>query len=140
MTRQVAGDFLTSDQGFVEAFENCTLPKEAFHHRDHIRLARLYLRQEDLAGAAGRIEASIRRFAAHLGISEKYHHTITLVWLRLVAAALRKGAGEETLEDLLERCPELLDPNLPLQFYSRERLSSDAARAGWIEPDLRPLP
>ncbi|MGH9702349.1 MAG: hypothetical protein ACRD4K_03145 [Candidatus Acidiferrales bacterium] len=140
MTKLLAGDFLPSDTGFVEAFENCTLPKEAFHHRDHIRLARLYLGRDDFAGAARRIEGSIRRYAAHLGISEKYHHTITLVWLRLVAAALRKGGGKETLEKLLERCPELLDPNLPLQFYSRERLFSDAARAGWMEPDLRLLP
>ena len=140
MTQPVAGDFLLSDEAFVEAFEACTLPKETFHHRDHLRLAWLYLRQDDFPAAAGRIEASIRRFAAHLGISEKYHHTITIVWLRLVAAAMSKTGGEVTLGSFFERNPELLDQNLPYQFYSRERLFSDAARAAWIEPDLQPLP
>jgi hypothetical protein len=140
MTQPVAGDFLLSDEAFVEAFEACTLPKEAFHHRDHIRLAWLYLRQNDFSAAALRIEQSIRRFAAHLGISEKYHHTITIAWLRLVAAAMRKTAGNETVENFLERNPELLDQNFLYQFYSREHLFSDRARAGWTEPDLRPLP
>lgn len=140
MTKLLAADFLTRDEEFIEAFENCTLPKEAFHHRDHVRLARLYLRQGDLSVAAGRIEASIRRFAAHWGIGEKYHHTITIVWLRLVASRMRKASGSATLEEFLERNPELLDQTLPYRFYSRERLFSDAARAGWIEPDLRPLP
>src|SRR5437899_9806370 len=31
---------------------------------------------------------SIRRFANHHAASEKYHHTLTLFWMRLVAAAL----------------------------------------------------
>ena len=36
--------------------------------------------------------------------------------------------------ELLDRCPELADKDLPLKYYSRERLFSDEARAGWIEP------
>jgi hypothetical protein len=36
--------------------------------------------------------------------------------------------------------PALADKDLPLQYYSRERLFSEAARASWLEPDLRPLP
>jgi hypothetical protein len=27
----------------------------------------------------------------------------------------------------------------PLRYYSKERLMSAEARAGWIDPDLRPL-
>ena len=33
----------------------------------------------------------------------------------------------------------LADRSLPLEFWSRERLMSDEARHGWLEPDLRPL-
>ena len=140
MMQPAAGNCVLSDEAFLEAFEACTLPKGAFHHRDHIRLAWLYLRQDEFPIAAARIEQSIRRFAVHLGISEKYHHTITLVWLRLVAAAIRKTPGAVTLEKLIEQHAELLDQNLAFQFYSRGRLLSDAARSRWIEPDLRPLP
>ncbi len=129
-----------SDAAFAAAFETCALPKEAFHRRAHLRLAWIYLRQNDFPAAAARMEQSIRRFAAHLGASEKYHHTITIAWLRLAAAAIRKSPGAATLEDFFEQHPELLDQNLPFQFYSRERMFSDAARSGWIEPDLQPLP
>jgi hypothetical protein len=130
------------DDAFAAAFEACTLPKEAFHHRDHIRLAWICLREDDFDAAAARIERSIRRFAAHLGAGEKYHQTITIVWLRLVEAAMRKSsrAGAGTFEEFFEQNPELLDQKLPFQFYSRERLLSDAARSAWMEPDLRPLP
>jgi predicted TPR repeat methyltransferase len=140
MMQPAAGNCVLSDDAFLGAFESCTLPKEAFHHRDHLRLAWLYLRQDEFPVAAARIEQSIRRFAAHLGISEKYHHTITIVWLRLVADAIRRSPGAVTLENLFEQHAELLDQNLAFQFYSRGRLLSDAARSHWIEPDLQPLP
>ncbi len=140
MMQLAAGNCVLSDDAFLEAFESCTLPKEAFHHRDHIRLAWLYLRQDEFSVAAARIEQSIRRFAAHLGVSEKYHHTITIVWLRLVADAIRKSPDAVTFENLFELHGELLDQNLVFQFYSRGRLLSDAARFAWMEPDLQPLP
>jgi hypothetical protein len=31
------------------------------------------------------------------------------------------------------------DRDLPLRYYSRERLMSSTARLGWLPPDLRPL-
>jgi hypothetical protein len=35
---------------------------------------------------------------------------------------------------------DLADRALPLEYYSEARLFSTAARVGWIEPDLQPLP
>jgi len=35
---------------------------------------------------------------------------------------------------------ELAASDWPLQFYSRERLFSSAARAAWVAPDLKPAP
>ncbi len=34
-----------TDAEFVAAFESCALPAQAFRHRDHVRLAWLYLRR-----------------------------------------------------------------------------------------------
>ena len=34
-----------TDSEFVDSFEDCTLPSTAFHHRDHVRLAWIYLRR-----------------------------------------------------------------------------------------------
>jgi hypothetical protein len=129
-----------SDEAFVKAFESCRLPAGQFHHADHIRLAWIYLRElgEDLAAA--RIEQAIRGFAAHNGISEKYHHTITLAWLRLVAGACRMTPETRRFEDFAERHPRLLAVRTLSNYYSAERLATIEARAEWVEPDLCSLP
>lgn len=131
-------DPMTDDE-FVTAFETCTLPREAFHHREHVRLAWAYLRRLTYADAARSMEGSIRRFAGHHGASGKYHHTLTLVWMRLVAASLAEDGGGD-FAAFLARYPDLLDQSAPMRFYSAALLASDAARAGWVEPDVRPLP
>ena len=47
------------------------------------------------------------------------------------------GLGLVRSESLIA---SLGDRDLPLRYYSRERLMSVAARTGWLEPDLSPLP
>ena len=36
--------------------------------------------------------------------------------------------------------PQLFERSVPLAYYSESRLMSAAARAGWVEPDLKSLP
>jgi hypothetical protein len=43
-------------------------------------------------------------------------------------------------DELLERVPHLLDKSLPFRHWSRERIFASDARAGWVDPDLLPLP
>jgi hypothetical protein len=45
-----------------------------------------------------------------------------------------------TFDDFARRHGWLLEKDALLEFYSRERLMSDEARARWVEPDLLPLP
>jgi hypothetical protein len=118
---------LYNDDTFVEEFEACRFPNELFHHEDHLRLAWIYLQKYGRAAAETRMCDSIRRYASSLGATRKYHHTMTIAWVRLLAAV---GPSSE----LLRNRDALLD------FYSRDRLLSDEARAAWVEPDLRPLP
>src|SRR5262245_31910471 len=92
----------------------------AFDHAAHIRLALDYLSaSSSFEAASDRMVETLQGKAAAAGHPEKYHHTLTLFWMRMIA--------------------RLLDKDLPLAHYSRERLASDAARLGWLEPDLRPL-
>ena len=84
--------------------------------------------------ALPRMRDAIRRFAAAAGASQKYHETITVLWMRLLADVKARGASGE-LADVLRAHPALADKELPLQYYSRERLFSDEARAAWVEPD-----
>jgi hypothetical protein len=89
-------------------------------HAAHLRLALDLLAESPSTEAATeRIAAILREKAAAAGHPEKYHHTLTVFWMRMVA--------------------QLLDKDLPLAYYSANRLAGDAARTGWIEPDRRPL-
>ena len=128
-----------TDAQFARAFERGEIPNAAFHHDAHLRLAWHYLRENASAPeATERMAASLRQFAAAAGKLEKYHHTLTVFWIRALALA---GASMRDREatDVLRVCPRLLDKELPLAFYSRERLFSDAARLSWVAPDRQPL-
>ena len=123
----------------MRAFESCALPNEAFHHRDHLRLARLYLLAADCGAASERFAKSLLRFATHHGGAQKYHRTMLLAWMHLIAAAMRESPAA-TFDELLAAHPELVNRHALLAYYSRGRLATDSAQTGWVEPDLQPLP
>ena len=129
-----------TDQAFARAFESGDVTPTQFDHRAHVRVAWVYLHEaETPAEALARMREAIRRFAAAAGAAQKYHETITVLWMRLLEDVRAGGASGE-LAEVLAAHPELADKDLPLQYYSRERLFSDEARGAWIEPDRQPLP
>jgi hypothetical protein len=70
-----------------------------------------------------------------------YHETVTLASLRATHHAVAAWAGGP----LHEICNSLLaarfgNPDWLLEYWSRDRLFSAAARLGWVEADLQPLP
>src|SRR6266403_1698884 len=129
-----------SDEEFLGAFEDLSFPADLFHHGEHIRVAWVYLKSSDASRAAERMSEGIRRFANHHGATQKYHHTLTLAWMRLVAAALVETPDGHTFEQFIAAHPQLKDAKLLDQYYSKELLQTVAARETWVEPDLQPLP
>jgi len=129
-----------TDLQFVQAFESCALPNENFRHRDHIRLAWIYLQLYGGQEARRHMSEAIRRFAAFHGKTDKYHETITLAWLRLVAHALTRLPRGADFDALTKDSPELLEKRTIERFYSADLLASEAARTSWVEPDLQSLP
>jgi hypothetical protein len=127
--------FEMSDEEFVRAFESCELSPDAFHHRDHIRLAAIYVSRHGAAEATERFRTSLRRFATHIGKSDKYHETITIAWIQLVAHAMTTKPGTAPGD-----FPELLDKNYIGKFYSPGLLATESARTDFVEPDRTPLP
>lgn len=121
----------------VDRLERCLLGKEEFHHRDHLAVAVVYLYASDLETAMDRMRASLKRFAAHHGVTGLYHETLTRFWLRQVEMRLDRG---ECLEQSVSKVQEQLsDKNLAFAYYSRERINSQEAREKWVEPDRREL-
>lgn len=129
-----------SDAQFVDAMEQLRIANANFHHRDHIRLAWAYLRKDNPSLAGENLAKCIRGYATHNGAPHKYHHTITLAWVRIVAAAMQLTPALQSFDSFASAHPFLFDVRLPWTFYSAARLDSEAARASWIEPDLHPLP
>src|SRR5215469_9052135 len=114
-----------TDHEFARAFESCELPPECFHHRDHIRLAWIYFHRYGEAAAEVRIAEAIQRYAAHLGKSEKYHQTMTVAWMRLVATnAARRSDGD--FEEFARRNPGLFEKSALGEFYSDAVLLSES--------------
>jgi hypothetical protein len=129
------------DAEFARRFERGEIGEDAFHHREHLRLAWVCLREVgSVAVACERVGAAIRAFARRAGKEARYHETLTRFWVLLLAAVQRSTPGEPALDAVLAAQPWLLDKDTPLAYYSRALLSGDAARAAWQPPDLQPLP
>jgi hypothetical protein len=128
-----------TDVELTRALERGELANEDFDHASHLHVAWVYLAESSsMQQAANKMRETLRRFTAAAGKPQKYHETITLFWVHLLARAHAVSRGER-LEDIVYANPQLLEKNFPLAYYSTERLFSDEARASWMEPDLKPL-
>lgn len=127
-----------TDQEFANAFEGCEIAGDNFHHRDHVRLAWVYLREMTLLDALKRFTESLKRFAIHNGVPNLYHETITWAYLLLIHERMERNptVDFETFEvanpDLFAWKPSILD-----RYYDRETLDSDLARRTFLMPTAR---
>ena len=129
-----------TDEDFREAFETLRIPNEMFHHREHIRLAWIYSLEYPQEQVLARMVQGVQAFAKHHGATAKYHHTITVAWMRLVRHAARQTPQAPDFNTFAAAHVHLFDQRLLEYYYSKDRLRGDAARHAWIEPDLRQLP
>jgi hypothetical protein len=121
----------------VDRLERCLLGKEAFHHRDHLAVAVAYLYTSNLETSMDRMRSSLKRFAAHHGVTGLYHETLTRFWLQQVEQRLDRS---QCLEQSVRRTHEQLsDKNLVFGYYSRERIESKEAKETWLKPDLKEI-
>ena len=122
-----------TDDELVQAFEAGTL--DEFPHESHVRVAWWYLVHEPLLAAMARFRSSLRRFAASKGKPDRYHETITIALLLMIAERRRDG---ESWEAFAARNPDLLQwPCPPLTaLYDGAVLDSPRAREVFVLPDL----
>lgn len=128
---------MNTDEEFLAAFEAATLPENAFHHRDHVRLAWIYLERLPPAGALARFSEGLRRFAGALGKSGVYHETITWAYLLLINERRQRQGPRATFEEFARANPDLLawKPSVLDALYRPETLRSDLARRTFLLPD-----
>ena len=126
-----------ADEDLLRRFEDATLPASSFHHREHVRVAWLYLRREEPAGALSLFSAGLKRFAAANGAAGLYHETITWAYLLLIRERMERAGGGSTWEEFAQRNPDLLGwkPSILDRYYRPETLGSDLARRTFVMPD-----
>jgi len=127
---------MLTDDELVAGFEAASL--SAFPHADHVRLTIVYLTRHGRAETERKLFDGLRRFAIAKGVPQKFHVTMTRAWIELVEDARRQHPDARDPAALVHACPDLLDRDALLRFYSPERLMSDDARVQWVAPDRAP--
>ncbi len=92
----------------IARFEGGTIAPGAFGHREHLRLAWLYLRRHGRPEAERRLLDGLRAFAAAAGKPDKFDAALTLAWVARVETAAAALAPDHSFDDLLLHHPELL--------------------------------
>lgn len=137
-TRKVYADEREVEE-LVRGFENFAPPPQGFGHAEHLTVALWYLARLPEPEAAERMRGGLRKFAAHHG-SNLYHETITLFWLRVVAAFLgREGRGRAPHELANLLAASHADKRLVFDYYSPRLIETNEAKTSWVGPDLKPF-
>jgi hypothetical protein len=126
-----------TDEIFLEAFEDTSLPRYEWTHFAHVRMGFLYLSRLPYAEAEEKIIAGIQRYNAAKGNHTGYHQTITIVFARLIASRLTENLDWPVF---VAANPDLLSFTCIQKHYSPELLKSQQARAEFVEPDLLRFP
>jgi hypothetical protein len=124
---------MLTDDELVNGFEAGSLT--AFAHAEHVRLTIIYLMRHGREETLRKMYDGLLRFATVKGVPEKFHVTMTRAWVELIESARCACPHSESPSALMASCPELLDRDALLRYYSPERLNSPEARDGWMPPD-----
>ena len=126
-----------NDDEFFTRLCDCSLAPAQFNHLGHLRLGWICLRRFELDEAIRVACGAIGAYAASLGAADKFHWTMTEALMRLLWAdrALAWPAFVAANADLAADARAIL-----ARHYSAPLLASDRARAGFVGPDLAPLP
>jgi hypothetical protein len=126
-------------------FLDCSLARSEWTHAAHFAVTLWLMRYRPTLDLSKAMPGLIRAFNESVGTANSdsggYHETITQASLAATRHRFDSAAGDglvEILEALL--ASPLGNPDWLLEYWSRGRLFSVAARRAWLAPDLKPLP
>jgi hypothetical protein len=128
-----------TDQELIQQFEDSTLPSESFRHREHVRVAFLYLTKYPVLDALQAFSKSLRRLAEIRGKPQLYHETITWAHIFLIRERMARAGSNQSWDEFAGNNPDLLvwKEGILTRLYRPETLASDLAREVFVLPDLR---
>lgn len=128
-----------------EALLDRTLPKVQWTHAAHCIACVYLLRCRPDIDVATALPGIIWRYNEASGTAntdhDGYHETITRFYIALIGSFLNRMPGDRPLADIVREflASRFGQRDLPLQYWSKDRLMSVEARRVWVAPDLRPL-
>lgn len=132
--------YILSDSEFRNQFADRSLDPKVFSHEAHLRMAWLLIREMGLAKAEGSIQSQLQAYVLHLGETDKYHVTVTLVAMKAVYHFMQKSNIIDFKAFIAE------NPRLKTNFkdlinshYSFDIFTSEEARISYLPPDLLPF-
>jgi hypothetical protein len=107
----------------------------SFDHRAHLQLAWEAIARGGLPAALVEIPAYLRGMARAAGQPDRYHETVTVGFLLLIADRCAEPPASEPFDGFVERNLDLLDPGVLQRFWRPATLRSDRARRRFVFPD-----
>ena len=144
MSARAGGNGELDDREFLAAFERAAIPPDRWRHRDHVRMAYLYLTAYSFGDALDRMRTGVRALNRANGVPENatsgYHETVTVAWARLVASCIAHHGGADSSDGFVAANPHLCAKTLLRAYCTRDRVLTLEARARFVAPDIAPLP
>jgi len=123
----------------VQAFEARRLPYSNWTHRAHLAVAVACVRAMSHEEACEKIRGCIQAYNHCCGDPAGYNETITRLFLMVLRHDLNRGAAAASMHEELARAAKEYGVSWLYDYYSRGLIWSDEAKAGWIEPDRKPI-
>lgn len=124
---------------FNELMSEVMASAEHFGHRQHVHVTWLAVRRYGTTAATDLVSDGIRGVARYHGAPQKYNVTVSRAWVELVGHHAEHSRAAD-FDAFADQNTALLDKKLLARFYRSSTLAGDAARTGWVEPDLQPFP
>lgn len=120
----------------LDRFNDTSLPASEFHHRQHVEVAWMFVRDYGMPAALDAFSTALKRFAVAKGATGLYHQTITWAFL-LIIAERRARCHAQDFDAFAAANPDVLawKPSILDRYYSREIIVSDLARKTFLMPD-----
>jgi hypothetical protein len=126
-----------TDDELLAGFENCTLANEVFHHKEHVRVAFLYLQRYSALAALEHFSTALARFAAAHGKTTLYNETVTWAYILLIRERIARAGRMQSWPEFRAGNADLFDrkQNILKKYYQAETLQSELAKRTFLFPD-----
>jgi hypothetical protein len=125
----------TAPLELADRFERLELDPGSFRHRDHVAAAYAMLRKYPFLEALSRYASTIRTMATNAGAATKFHVTITVAFMALIAERMESSPHRD-FDDFSREHPDLFASDILERFYPPDQLQSQLARKIFVMPDM----